>query len=79
MPSKYQTGRYPTHSTSTTQQIRPNSYVTWQLHYPNWLDLLQSNTVLPHDTSPYPSLAIPYLYPSALSPVTTIKFKFHQF
>ena len=26
MPSKYQTDHYPTHSTSTTQQIRPNSY-----------------------------------------------------
>ena len=47
MPLKYQTDQYPTHSTSTTQQIRPNSYVTWQLLYPNWLDLILSNTVLP--------------------------------
>ena len=35
-----------------------------------------SYPALPHYTSPYPSLVVPYLYTSALSPVTTTKFKF---
>ena len=74
MPSKYQTDQYPTHSTSTTQQIRPNSYhVTWQLLYPNWLDLILSNTVLSCPTPLHQPLS---LLSRTLSLVTTTKFKF---
>ena len=35
-----------------------------------------SYPALPNYTSPYPSLVVPYLYTSALSSVTTTKFKF---
>ena len=51
--------------------------MTWQLLYPNWLDLILSNTGLPCPIQLHQPLSL-LSRTSALSPVTTTKFKFYS-
>ena len=70
--------------TSTTRLNKSDlTPIMWHDNFSTQTDLTLScptlsYPALPNYTSPYPSLVVPYLYTSALSPVTTTKFKFYS-